>query len=157
MHNTSIHALQAECDDTNKLKTDGLYETSIHALQAECDSKTQQLRRKRLTSIHALQAECDPNNDVEYSKWQTSIHALQAECDIKDETLVTYNETSIHALQAECDHGTTGQYIATEDFNPRTPSGVRPRLISARTRPQSLQSTHSKRSATHFLHDMTKN
>ena len=36
--------------------------TSIHALQAECDQNIVQFFRKESTSIHALQAECDTNN-----------------------------------------------------------------------------------------------
>nr|DAX05082.1 MAG TPA: hypothetical protein [Caudoviricetes sp.] len=55
---------------------------------------------------------------------------------------------SIHALLAECDNM---NYIVVEDnagFNPRTPCGVRQRVIPLAPMSIKFQSTHSLRSAT---------
>ena len=55
---------------------------------------------------------------------------------------------SIHALREECDSIGDGLASVEDDFNPRTPRGVRQQVDRGMNTLTSFQSTHSARSAT---------
>ena len=59
---------------------------------------------------------------------------------------------SIHALLAECDGAHKPDGRRTIGFNPRTPCGVRLRVVFTMRVTEKFQSTHSLRSAT-YEHD----
>ncbi len=58
---------------------------------------------------------------------------------------------SIHALLAECDPLSIPTVRQTRCFNPRTPCGVRHKILKSDKLKQLFQSTHSLRSATAWL------
>ena len=124
-----------------------------------------------VVSIHALLAECDPSPapsisipigfnprtpcgvrrkckcKCKCSTWFQSTHSLRsatASCN----GFHIVPTVSIHALLAECDPISCTSYCCTPGFNPRTPCGVRLRILPSPPPGKRFQSTHSLRSAT---------
>ena len=65
-------------------------------------------------------------------------------------------EVSIHALLAECDSEKHVQVFIRRSFNPRTPCGVRPVVLTNIAITLKFQSTHSLRSATQYNNTIRK-
>ena len=55
-----------------------------------------------------------------------SIHAPRAGCDEVSEIHISYSRISIHAPRAGCDGVQRSEATPSNNFNPRTPCGVRP-------------------------------
>ena len=147
--NISIHALLAECDSAYSAPTarygyfnprtpcgvrpaatlrhnrSNIFQ-STHSLRSATGVKVRN-NRAVFISIHALLAECDGEAMDAGDKSMTfqsthslrsatfDFHAVNGVCDI-----------SIHALLAECDDVPLRRTRRRNNFNPRTPCGVRP-------------------------------
>ena len=122
----SIHALLAECDQT-EARTRTMLKVSIHALLAECDmtpphretGKTRCFNPRTPCGVRPLY--CGPLGTED----PVSIHALLAECDLLLSFRLPKLPVSIHALLAECDAADEKRRELKKCFNPRTPCGVR--------------------------------
>ena len=78
-----------------------------------------------------------------------SIHAPLTGCDPDTHSEATTSVTiSIHAPLTGCDANAYGRHLATYDFNPRTPHGVRPLIATPIMISAPFQSTHPSRGAT---------
>ena len=166
----SIHAPRAGCDRLCLLHRirDARFQSTHPVRGATYEQDI--WRRPRCISIHAPRAGCDQAQDTEYQIITISIHAPRAGCDDLSER---YNMTfaiSIHAPRAGCDNFRKRQYyptlisihapragcdpvgeiyiVTSQDFNPRTPCGVRLAAICVAVRPLQFQSTHPVRGAT---------
>ena len=121
----SIHAPRAGCDDViYKVAVQKVI--SIHAPRAGCDQSGVQKRFRAAISIHAPRAGCDCcirkscNRRTEFQ----STHPVRGATTTRSESTGRW-EISIHAPRAGCD-GDIGLVMAsTQNFNPRTPCGVR--------------------------------
>ena len=103
-------------------------------------------------SIHALRAECD----VILHIILLSIAQFQSTHSVRSATRRYGNrrqarQISIHALRAECDERDVSGHRHTQNFNPRTPCGVRRMSAHFIRLTSRFQSTHSVRSATRPL------
>ena len=81
---------------------------------------------------------------------EVSIHALLVECDREGCRCPGVRPVSIHALLVECDHTPHYGMELSGRFNPRTPCGVRQRIIRHHGKGGKFQSTHSLWSATSY-------
>ena len=63
---------------------------------------------------------------------------------------------SINAPLAGCDHGDDGLEKALQNFNPRTPCGVRRQTCWMRPKSERFQSTHPLRGATKATEDIDR-
>ena len=99
-------------------------------------------------SIHAPREGCDfaPRNDG--GMWVISIHAPREGCDYWDALALLDGAISIHAPREGCDLARTNGKAGAQNFNPRTPRGVRPTSAWPLTGPSIFQSTHPARGAT---------
>ena len=77
-----------------------------------------------------------------------SIHAPLAGCDTGKLSSVRTKKISIHAPLAGCDPAPTPSRIISNDFNPRTPRGVRHPWHPCLKTTVKFQSTHPSRGAT---------
>ena len=110
----SIHALLAECDQSNSFQARDQYRFNprtpcgVRRLPAKWEAGS-----VRFQSTHSLRSATYPRQDLKCSV-DVSIHALLAECDAIDLVLV----------------------FLDSGFNPRTPCGVRRPDVSGRHLPQ---------------------
>ncbi len=100
-------------------------------------------------STHAPHAECD------FSRWRriTGWVGFQLTHPTRSATLLKTGHTqqiqiSTHAPHAECDGGNNTRTPNLQDFNSRTPRGVRPLLVASFFPVLLFQLTHPTRSAT---------
>ena len=149
---------------------------STHSVRSATRARPRLILRRQI-SIHALRAECDiwctlqaplrfhfnPRTPcgvrpflrkLLFGLLQISIHALRAECDQRDAIVSKQKIISIHALRAECDTHPHQYPYRKNNFNPRTPCGVRLIVKVIITILTKFQSTHSVRSATLNIHVM---
>ena len=82
-------------------------------------------------SIHAPLAGCDAVNLKAINQLIISIHAPLAGCDPSLRSTGKAIDISIHAPLAGCDRAQTGSLRFPDNFNPRTPCGVRHRAPPA--------------------------
>ena len=117
---------------------------SIHAPRVGCDADTgKQGHRQRRISIHAPRVGCDVILLGKMWYEYISIHAPRVGCDPDVETVNFWQSIiSIHAPRVGCDVAQHGHQMPPNNFNPRTPCGVRQRQLSARQRYTEFQSTH---------------
>ena len=144
---------------------------SIHAPLAGCDSNHAVIRGKPWISIHAPLAGCDsptgaPKQPHMYFNPRTpcgvrlnkmfglppilkfqSTHPLRG-ATLCDRFRHRRGAISIHAPLAGCDARQIPLCLRPEDFNPRTPCGVRQRYAFASDAHDLFQSTHPLRGAT---------
>ena len=81
----------------------------------------------QLISIHAARVGCDSAARKEYQDWKLiSIHAARVGCDERDARGGTRYIISIHAARVGCDGTFLPAGRTLYDFNPRSPSGLRP-------------------------------
>ena len=143
----SIHAPLAGCDAYGKRVAQDIF-ISIHAPLAGCDAcREVSLRRLRI-SIHAPLAGCDaPTFNLAFSGLNfnprtpcgvrprtnvpdvgrqpfQSTHPLRGATEAINYSAAT-GAISIHAPLAGCDYRRRGGWLTAQDFNPRTPCGVR--------------------------------
>ena len=143
----SIHAPLAGCDG-QLVGGRGVRDISIHAPLAGCDAcREVSLRRLRI-SIHAPLAGCDaPTFNLAFSGLNfnprtpcgvrprtnvpdvgrqpfQSTHPLRGATEAINYSAAT-GAISIHAPLAGCDYRRRGGWLTAQDFNPRTPCGVR--------------------------------
>ena len=123
---------------------------SIHALLAECDDTF--LLHPNVRGGFNPRTPCGVRpvrrlSEVQVPLFQ-STHSLRSATIIDMKTTST-PVVSIHALLAECDPQRCNVGCRPEGFNPRTPCGVRHKLLNAVYSGQAFQSTHSLRSATY--------
>ena len=78
-----------------------------------------------------------------------STHSVRSATYMVSQVLSSYL-ISIHALRAECDTSVDEDVFGYQDFNPRTPCGVRPCVFPDTLLCIRFQSTHSVRSATRY-------
>ena len=100
-------------------------------------------------SIHAPIAGCDPicgSSKSMFSKFQ-STHPLRGATVIRQRDSILFT-ISIHAPLAGCDQRRPRSRITINNFNPRTPCGVRLRFDRVLRRAPVFQSTHPLRGAT---------
>ena len=83
--------------------------------------------------------------------FKISIHAPRAGCDEDEPDEDESPEISIHAPRAGCDSSLPSSRAASENFNPRTPCGVRRLKMYRYVCPALFQSTHPVRGATRKL------
>ena len=100
---------------------------SIHAPLAGCDSLKVKITQKEMIfqSTHPLRGATSPAFCFAASK-AISIHAPLAGCDILYSILRVVVKISIHAPLAGCDSVPCAALSIPDNFNPRTPCGVRP-------------------------------
>ena len=103
---------------------------SIHAPRVGCDSLTAYARESaNHISIHAPRVGCDWFNVSKSDTWIISIHAPRVGCDLCLKlSLCRTVMISIHAPRVGCDALLGLEQGKLDDFNPRTPCGVRPAL-----------------------------
>ena len=77
-----------------------------------------------------------------------SIHAPRAGCDEINVKNLLFTAISIHAPRAGCDPEKAVHKLCRENFNPRTPCGVRQNPLTAISGSKGFQSTHPVRGAT---------
>ena len=77
-----------------------------------------------------------------------SIHAAQEGCDINRLASILYQDISIHAAQEGCDREVKEIGPLPEDFNPRSPRGLRQQAAKGGNAGNQFQSTQPKRAAT---------
>ena len=99
-------------------------------------------------SIHAPRAGCDADCRLLDSSYRISIHAPRAGCDALVGAHLFQQFISIHAPRAGCDVTVQLAHLDFYNFNPRTPCGVRHRVIHHATPNAEFQSTHPVRGAT---------
>ena len=100
-------------------------------------------------SIHAPREGCDERPCCT-SRLDAiiSIHAPREGCDYWDALALLDGAISIHAPREGCDLARTNGKAGAQNFNPRTPRGVRPTSAWPLTGPSIFQSTHPARGAT---------
>ena len=151
--NISIHAPLAGCDQGFMYRgVDAVIFQSTHPLRG---ATTLNLLSRRVVtiSIHAPLAGCDPTawprpGWISYFNprtpcgvrrrlrrayrdlWPISIHAPLAGCDALETNAAAQGDISIHAPLAGCDHFEDRFSPDRCHFNPRTPCGVRPALVT---------------------------
>ena len=149
----------------------GYYSISIHAPLAGCDAANYELRHiaAEFQSTHPLRG-ATQRRALYLIFAVISIHAPLAGCDYRGERPLLWIEKfqSTHPLRGattvcrslsrlasfQSTHPLRGATAGddarpgTVDFNPRTPCGVRPVLLSSFGIPPSFQSTHPLRGAT---------
>ena len=99
-------------------------------------------------SIHAPLAGCDAYGWQRPSHGSISIHAPLAGCDSTRGVFPSTIWISIHAPLAGCDFLLLAMALRQQDFNPRTPCGVRPAPGPGLFGMGGFQSTHPLRGAT---------
>ena len=167
----SIHAPHAGCDGLG-WEVIRILKISIHAPHAGCDklcgiigviflnfnprtpcgvrhARGVPLRGFLQISIHAPHAGCDRRKSMNLNDILISIHAPHAGCDIMKTGLTsrTIEFQSTHPMRG----ATCGQVYrprGEENFNPRTPCGVRRWVYQFRSNSLRFQSTHPMRGAT---------
>ena len=102
-------------------------------------------------SIHAPLAGCDLKAEKADAELAISIHAPLAGCDSKIRFFASAEWISIHAPLAGCDLRGRRKERQLQNFNPRTPCGVRRLLLRAFAGGLKFQSTHPLRGATLYL------
>ena len=98
---------------------------STHSIRSATVDFMKFMRIMRI-SIHALHTECDLSMfqlKCSNGKFQ-STHSIRSATCIKSS--FGTGSISIHALHTECDTEKSFDTMCHEDFNPRTPYGVRP-------------------------------
>ena len=144
----SIHAPRAGCDATKSLVI-VVACISIHAPRAGCDKGKKNHEKTSRISIHAPRAGCDHESDTPDTFDVISIHAPRAGCDQQFVVNVRFLECiSIHAPRAGCDNRERVDKRLHDNFNPRTPCGVRLMNYIFKTMATIFQSTHPVRGAT---------
>ena len=88
----------------------------------------------------------EPNGAAYHFKFQSTHPARGATVNVP--VMEARNVISIHAPREGCDPSKNTIFFHHFHFNPRTPRGVRRRLIAASARPCRFQSTHPARGAT---------
>ena len=145
----SIHAPREGCDDQN-LNGSSQCQISIHAPREGCDQDIHPLLRDMYISIHAPREGCDevqpwmfghpvqfqsthpargataPLLPPKQSPTPISIHAPREGCDTGRAAGMPQHAISIHAPREGCDKQGGFSISTGENFNPRTPRGVRP-------------------------------
>ena len=126
----SIHAPLAGCDRYRQLFAKHLFRISIHAPLAGCDRRGADRRAKRHISIHAPLAGCDYgacDRAVRDDGFQ-STHPLRGATRWPRYVLVRGRFQSTHPLRGATFTTGSPRRLA-ENFNPRTPCGVRLRDV----------------------------
>ena len=122
---------------------------SIHAPLAGCDKKNDKKAGEIFISIHAPLAGCDLHavldriNSLQFQ----STHPLRGATRLTKFKVVK-RRISIHAPLAGCDYAKLISDITENNFNPRTPCGVRLMIFYQKTIDILFQSTHPLRGAT---------
>ena len=145
----SIHAPRAGCDLSPVAQRHALVIISIHAPRAGCDINAQIVLLASQISIHAPRAGCDTASPC----WRQTPDSFQSTHPVRGATRssfpsVCHRQISIHAPRAGCDWIVVFCVGQHQDFNPRTPCGVRRWFIDSREIRKQFQSTHPVRGAT---------
>ena len=144
----SIHAPLAGCDHPGPAIVNSFSEfQSTHPLRG-ATSVILIISRLLQISIHAPLAGCDNAFLSGFYTPCISIHAPLAGCDKHSGAISRRFPISIHAPLAGCDHCAVPDLPRANDFNPRTPCGVRPTSSSTIIPARRFQSTHPLRGAT---------
>ena len=122
----SIHAPRVGCDREDGVILDEGGEISIHAPRVGCDVFPPLQDHDLVISIHAPRVGCD-GYKFNFAKAPTviSIHAPRVGCDCPTPLGCPARTISIHAPRVGCDLATPEKLAEMENFNPRTPCGVR--------------------------------
>ena len=144
----SIHALHAECDVIPLFKSPiSMVFQSTHSMRSATSQHLGILCTCKFQSTHSMRSATKADLPKDHQR-PISIHALHAECDLNFSSSVldcnvfqsthsmrsatscpnhrSYGSSiSIHALHAECDSQNSFVVKRPENFNPRTPCGVR--------------------------------
>ena len=125
---------------------------SIHAPLAGCDVQGNYLITDSIAfqSTHPLRGATTCILDLAVDG-VISIHAPLAGCDVRYHGDRHSRRISIHAPLAGCDRLDALNTMSNTHFNPRTPCGVRLKIIARRNRKIEFQSTHPLRGATLYL------
>ena len=123
----SIHAPHAGCDNAINRALDAIG-ISIHAPHAGCDASISHSGIYYSISIHAPHAGCDrlDNMCIALKLRFQSTHPMRGATGCT-ECIERRVPISIHAPHAGCDWCTAPRDGQQDDFNPRTPCGVRRR------------------------------
>ena len=143
----SIHAPRAGCDASSSL----IYSSASY-FNPRTPCGVRRFRRWRLLAPPYFnpRTPCGVRRVQEAARQQEidiSIHAPRAGCDHAHHRAVGHAVISIHAPRAGCDVRRVWR-VCFQNFNPRTPCGVRRALPLAPTADQVFQSTHPVRGAT---------
>ena len=122
---------------------------SIHAPREGCDQGAICAQWRHVISIHAPREGCD----LCWLFWWRSAYEFQSTHPARGATgflgaPLCARKISIHAPREGCDGQLQGLVLRLENFNPRTPRGVRQRAGRALCIPCKFQSTHPARGAT---------
>ena len=124
----SIHAPRVGCDLPRTSLMWRMSSISIHAPRVGCDAglPTQPVAGHKI-SIHAPRVGCDYANIGVMSRGKIfqSTHPVWGATAQKWERRSTALRISIHAPRVGCDVWVSATQVTTENFNPRTPCGVR--------------------------------
>ncbi len=143
----STHPMRGATEEHHK--AGALHMISIHAPHAGCD-KT--VRRKTSTGF-VFQSTHPMRGATKRYKILCSLSTFQSTHPMRGATfpgLFIRNDVriSIHAPHAGCDSRTSSRTLFRQDFNPRTPCGVRPIPCDLHACLGKFQSTHPMRGAT---------
>ena len=145
----SIHAPLAGCDpESGESYNVGWEFQSTHPLRG-ATRHARYCAASNAISIHAPLAGCDfdAEGDDPFVS-EISIHAPLAGCDLCVIIFIIKIRISIHAPLAGCDQDAALDAKITQDFNPRTPCGVRQFHHGSKSFSLEFQSTHPLRGAT---------
>ena len=121
----SIHAARVGCDSRWKLlfTRREQFQSTQPEWAATINAKYRQ--RNAIISIHAARVGCDINVTTLMLLIPISIHAARVGCDLIFVDKPTRNGISIHAARVGCDPFVNHSDQAADNFNPRSPSGLR--------------------------------